>query len=175
MRRYVLLLKRRPAVCGRGNDRRTETAGANLLAPGEPPGRQRVARSQDLRQECLLREVPRIERNQEIGQTILRASAKRVVRRIRGHLPGCARRYQLGLFAKEVDEQPDHLAPDLKTSENHLILGESFFGNDPGECALLDPISQEPRARIGCRNYSRAEAGDPGDKNRGVNYAPRPS
>lgn len=149
--------------------------GANLLATGDPPGGQRAARSQHLRQECVLREVPRVERNQEIGQTILRASAKWVVGRIRRDLSGCVRRYQLGLFTQEVDEQPDRLAPDLKPPEDALVLGESLLGNDPGERAVLDPGPEEPRTWIGCRNCSRAEAGDPGDKNRGVNYAPGPS
>jgi len=175
MRRYVLLLNRCPAVCEHGIDCRPDTVRADLLAPGDPPGRQRAARSQHLREECFLREVPQVERYQEIGQTILRASAKWVVRRIRRDLSGCVRRYQLGLFAQEVDEQPDRLAPDLKPPEDDLVLGESLFGSDPGERAVLDPIPQEPRAWIGCRNSSRAEAGDPGDKNRGVDYAPRPS
>ncbi len=145
-----------------------------LSSFGDPPGWKRAARRQHLRRECRLWEIARVERHQEIGGSLLRASTEWVVRRIRRDLRKCTRRDQRGffaqqVFAQQVDEHANRLTTDFQSPQDDLVLRKRLFGDDPSESATLDPVPEKLRSGIGLRNGFRAEAGDPCDENRSVN------
>ena len=114
--------------------------------------------------EAILRKVPGIEGDNEIGLAFLGAKAKGIVLGIRRNLDGRTDSHFFGALSNQVHDSPDQFGTNMQTLQDFLVLVKNVLREEPDEIVFLCPPAKQICARILSWNTKLSEARDARDQ-----------
>lgn len=136
-------------------------------------GRKRIAGHDDFCCELVLREILRIQRDDEISTAVLGAFPERRVARIRVGLNRASRLDRYRFFPQPIDDRTDQCRANVESGQDGRVLVKNISRDQPCECVVFKPIANQLRA-LGLRSDMSFEARHPGHQDGRVDHAFRP-